>query len=299
MGGREWLQLLVLSLLWGGSFFFVGVAVKALPPFTIVALRVTVAALILWLVIASLKIKVNSSPRVWGAFVTMGILNNVIPFCLIVWGQVHVPSGLASILNATTPLFTVIIAGIFLKDERMTWNKLVGITIGFIGVVVLLGLELLQELSITTVSQFFILIAAMIYGFAGVYGRRFKKMQVEPLFTAAGQLTASSIIMIPLALTQDGWLHLDRLTPNVWMSILGLAALSTAVAYIIYFQILSTAGATNLLLVTFLIPVSAILLGYFFLEERLLANHLIGMLVIGFGLVAIDGRVLKKSKNRR
>ena len=297
MNLKEWLQLILLSILWGGSFFFVGIAVKALPPFNIVTLRVGIAALILWPVMLLLNTKLDFSIKVWRTFVIMGLLNNVLPFSLIVWGQTQITSGLASILNATTPLFTVIIAGIFLNDEKITWYRIVGVILGFIGVAILLGFEILKNLNMATIAQLLIILAAIFYGFAGVYGRRFKKMGIAPLFTATGQLTASSLIMLPLAIMQDDFTGIWPMEQGTVFSIVGLAAFSTSLAYLIYFQILSSAGATNLLLVTFLIPVSAILLGYFFLQEILMPNHFVGMFVIGLGLVAMDGRFLWVLKN--
>jgi len=294
MGRRQWILLLILSILWGGSFFFVGVAIKELPPFTIVALRVAIASLTLWSVLYFLGHRPPRSLKVWAAFFTMGLINNVIPFSLIVWGQTHIASGLASILNATTPLFTVIIAGLLLPDERMTTHKLLGVIIGFVGVVVLIGPSSFAEIGTTTLAQIAILGAAISYSFAGVYGRRFKEMGVDSKVTAAGQVTASAILLIPISLLVDRSYQLGLPGVGVWLAVIGLAVLSTALAYILYFQLLSSSGATNLLLVTFLIPISAILLGSVILRERLGVEHFIGMGLIGIGLSAIDGRLWKR-----
>lgn len=294
MGRREWILLLLLSILWGGSFFFVGVAVRELPPFTIVMLRLVIGAITLWAVLTILGHRPPRSLNVWAAFFIMGLINNVIPFSLIVWGQTHIASGLASILNATTPLFTVVIAGLLLSDERMTTHKLLGVAIGFVGVVVLIGPSALAGIGTATLAQFAILGAAISYSFAGVFGRRFKEMGIDPKVTAAGQVTASAILLLPIALLVERPYQLEMPSTSVWLAIGGLAILSTAVAYILYFQILSSAGATNLLLVTFLIPVSAILLGWFILGERLGIEHFIGMTLIGVGLSAIDGRLWKR-----
>ena len=298
MGRREWIMLLILSVLWGGSFFFVGVAVKELPPLTIVTLRVLFAALILWVVLLLLGYQVPKSVKVWLALFLMGMLNNVIPFSLIVWGQTHIASGLASILNATTPLFTVVIAGMLLTDERITAQKLVGIVIGFIGVVVLIGPSSLKGLGTHTLAQIAILGAAISYGLAGVYGRRFKKMGINPMIAAAGQVTASAILLLPIAIFIE---RPDQLTLpgiEVWLAIIGLVVFSTVLAYLLYFRILSSSGATNLLLVTFLIPVSVILLGSVVLGESLEVEHFIGMGFIGIGLSAIDGRIWDRIKFR-
>ncbi len=291
MGATEWLLLIILSVLWGGSFFFVGVAVKALPPFTIVALRVGLAAIALNLVVRATGLRMPTDRRLWGAFFGMGLLNNMIPFCLIVWGQTHIASGLASIFNATTPIFTVIVAHAFTKDEKLTGGRLVGIIVGFAGAAVIIGLDSIGTLGTNTLAQLAVLTAALSYAFAGVYGRRFKGYGIAPLVTATGQVTASTILLVPLAVIVDQPWTLAMPGVETWSAMFGLALFSTALAYIIYFRILATAGATNLLLVTFLIPISAILLGAFFLEEQLALKDFAGMGLICLGLAAIDGRI--------
>jgi len=291
MGASEWLLLIILSVLWGGSFFFVGVAVKVLPPFTIVALRVGLAAIALNLVVRATGLHMPTDRRLWGAFFGMGLLNNMIPFCLIVWGQTHIASGLASIFNATTPLFIVIVAHAFTKDEKITGGRLVGIIIGFAGAAVIIGLDSLSTLGTNTLAQFAVLGAALSYAFAGVYGRRFKNYGVAPMVIATGQVTASTILLVLLAVIVDQPWTLAMPGLETWAAMFGLALFSTALAYILYFRILATAGATNLLLVTFLIPVSAILLGALFLEEQLALKDFTGMVLICLGLAAIDGRL--------
>ncbi|ASJ75312.1 DMT family transporter [Granulosicoccus antarcticus] len=294
MSLHNWLMLLVLSLLWGGSFFFVGVAVSALPPLSIVFLRVAMAALILWLVVILLRVPLPGSRSGWLALLVMGVLNNVIPFSLIVWGQTQIDSGLASILNATTPLFGVVLAGLLLSDERMTRLKVTGVVIGFIGTVWMIGPGALQGLGGDTLAQLAIMGAAISYGFASVFGRRFKRMQIDPVMAATGQVTLSAVILLPLVLIVDQPWTLESPPMSVWFSMAALAVFSTALAYILYFRILASAGASNLLLVTFLVPVSAIFLGYFFLDERLATSHFIGMALIGLGLSAIDGRLWRR-----
>jgi len=298
MGASEWLLLVVLSVLWGGSFFFVGVAVKALPPLTIVALRVGLAAIALNLIVRVTGLRMPREWRYWKAFFGMGLLNNMIPFCLIVWGQMHIASGLASIFNATTPLFTAIVAHVFTKDEKISGGRMGGILVGFTGVAVIIGLDSLDGLGTSTLAQFAVLGAALSYAFAGVYGRRFKSMGAAPLVTATGQVTASTLLLTPLALVVDQPWTLAMPGLGVWTAVTGLALISTALAYIIYFRILATAGAINLLLVTFLIPVSAILLGVAFLGEQLAGKDLVGMSLICLGLAAIDGRLFSPLKDR-
>jgi len=290
MNFLEWGLLLILSVLWGGSFFFNGIAVKELPTFTVVVARVTLAAIILLFAMRAMSVSMPRNSTVWAAFFGIGFLNNVVPFSLIAWGQAHVASGVASILNATTPLFTVVVAHKLTSDEKMTRGRLVGVLVGLAGVAIMIGSDALASLGVNVVAQLACLTAAISYAFAGVFGRRFKAMGVSPFATAAGQVTASSVMLLPIMLLVDKPWTLPLPSTAALLALVGVAALSTALAYILYFRILATAGATNLLLVTFLIPVTAILLGVAVLGETLQSNHWMGMVLIGLGLAAIDGR---------
>lgn len=288
---RDWALLFLLSILWGGSFFFAAVAIRELPPLTVVALRTGIAALVL---IAVLRLRDEPLPFAKGAvaaFCVMGLLNNLLPFSLLFWAQTTIPSGLASILNATTPIFSIVVAHVLLADERLAMNKAVGILFGFLGVVVLLGGDVLKGADIATLGMLACLGAAVAYGFAGVYGRRFKAMALSATQVAFGQLAATTVMMLPIvALIDKPW----DLAPPSWpvvASVLALAIVSTALAYVIFFRILASAGAVNVALVTLLVPVSAILLGSLILDEELALRHYAGMAVIGLGLLAIDGRL--------
>lgn len=294
MGARDWAMLLLLSFLWGGSFFFISVAVSELPPFTLVTMRVGLAAVTLWLVLLVSGYPIPKSPEVWRAFMMMGLLGNALPFSLIAWGQTHIGAGLASIINATTPIFTILIAGAFLSDEHITPRKMLGVTAGLVGVIVLIGPSALLELGTNTMAQLAVIGAAVSYSCATVFGRRFKAMGISPLDTAVGQVTASTIILLPVVWWIDKPLQLANPSLQVWLSILALAIFSTAFAYILFFRILSSSGATNVVLVTFLAPVTASLLGWLMLDEQLQAKHFIGMACIGLGLAIIDGRLWAK-----
>jgi drug/metabolite transporter (DMT)-like permease len=285
-------MLLALSILWGGSFFFVGVAVKELPPLTIVLLRVGLAALILNIVVRALGLGAPRDKEVWRAFLGMGLLNNVAPFCLIVWGQTHIASGLAAILNATTPLATVVVAHVSTADEKMSGGRLAGVVLGLVGVAAMIGPAAFRGMGADVTAQGAAFLAAISYAFAGVYGRRFARLSVRPLLAATGQVTASTLVLAPIALFVDKPWILPPPSFAVWSAVIGLAALSTALAYGLYFRILATAGATNLLLVTFLIPLSATALGALFLGERLDPRYFLGLALIGAGLAAIDGRLI-------
>jgi drug/metabolite transporter (DMT)-like permease len=291
MGGREWAMLLVLAVLWGGSFFFNGVAVRELPSFTLVWLRVAIAAGALLAAVRLSGQHMPGSGRVWAAFFGMGLLNNVLPFVLIVWGQHRIASGLASVLNATTPLFTVLVAHVLTQDEKLTPLKGVGVLVGFAGAAVMIGPAGLRGLGGDTAAQLACLAGALSYAFAGIFGRRFRRMGVPPLATAAGQVSASSLMLLPVMLLADAPWRLPMPGAGTWGAVIGVGLLSTALGYVLYFRILAAAGATNLLLVTFLIPVSAILLGALALHEELLPRHFAGMALIGAGLGCIDGRL--------
>ena len=289
----EWGMLLVLALFWGGSFFFVGIAVKELPPLTIVALRVSLAALILWLCAPALGVVMPRRREVLGAFLGMGLINNVIPFCLIAFGQTQLASGLASILNATTPLFTVLAGHFLTADERLTPPRLAGALCGLLGVAGMIGPQLVEGLGGDVLAEMAILGAAVSYAFASLFGRRFRRLGINPIATATGQITASSLMLVPIALFVDRPWMLPLPSAATFAAIAALASLSTALAYILYFRILSGAGATNVVLVTLLAPVSSILLGAIVLHEHLEPRHFIGLALIGFGLACIDGRPLK------
>lgn len=299
MGPTDWSLLAALSILWGGSFFFVGVALRDFPPLTIVAMRVALAALALCGLLRILGLPMPRDRRTWGAFFGMGALNNLIPFCLIVWGQTQIASGIASVLNATTPLFGVVVAHFLTSDEKMTGNRLAGVAVGFAGVVAMIGPSMLNGLGDRLLPQLAVLAAALSYSFAGIFGRRFKSMGVSPLVTATGQVTASTLMLAPVALLADRPWTLPMPGAAAWGAVIGIALLSTALAYVIFFRVLASAGATNLMLVTFLIPVSAILLGWLFLGERLAARHGIGMALIAAGLAAIDGRLFARMGQHR
>jgi len=293
MGAGLWCLIGILSLIWGASFFFVEIAVQTMTPLTLVLCRVGTAAVLLLGFVFFTNRKMPSSPGIWVAFLVLGALNNVIPFSLIAWGQKYIDSSLASILNATTPVFSVILAHFLTRDEPLTKNRLAGVVFGWVGVILLMGIDSLNGIGIKTAGQAAVLGAALLYAFAAIFGRRFKK--IDPAIVAAGMLSGSTVIMIPLVFVFEQPLTLEP-TIITWMALFCLAAVSTSLAYIIYFYVLSKAGATNILLVTFLIPVSAIFLGMTVLKETPGWNAFAGMALIFTGLVFIDGRLIKKVK---
>lgn len=299
MRAGDWGSLLVLSILWGCSFFFIELAIVELPPLTIVLVRVALAAVILWLIVLSMGLTVPRSITIWRSFAVMGLINNLLPFSLIVWGQIHITSGLASILNATTPIFTVLVAGVMLHDEKVTVNKLIGVVLGFLGTVVMIGPAALSGMDSHVLAQLAILAAAVLYAFATVFGRRFRKMGVSPMVAAAGQVTASTIFLLPVVLIVEAPQIEVFPSLSVVSALVALAVLSTALAYVLYFRILASAGATNVLLVAFLIPITAILLGVGVLGETLNSEQIQGMGMVALGLLAIDGRLMKLNRGGR
>ncbi|AWM01063.1 DMT family transporter [Bradyrhizobium amphicarpaeae] len=286
---RDWSLLAVLSILWGGSFFFNGAALRELPPLTLVFLRVSLGAAMLLPLLRMQGIGLPSGIAGWTPFVTIGLLNNVIPFSLIVIGQTFIPSGLASILNATTPLFTVLVMAAT-GEEALQIRRAAGVALGLVGVVILRG----WGIETTPGQGLGILLClggALSYGFAALAARRLLK-DSPPLGTATFQLMASTVMLAVVAgVAEQPW-RLAMPGVATWSAVLGLAALSTALAYIVFFQIVRRSGASNVMLVTLLIPVTAILLGWLVLGEPISTREIAGAIIIGSALLVIDGRAL-------
>lgn len=288
--GRDWSLLAVLSVLWGGSFFFNGAALRELPPLTLVFLRVALGAVIL---LPLLRVQGISFPKGiagWRAFVVIGLLNNVIPFSLIVIGQTFIPSGLASILNATTPLFAVLVMAA-VGEEALQARRVAGVALGLAGVIILRGWGI-ETRTGQGLGILLCLGGALSYGFAALAARRLLK-DSPPLGTATFQLMASTVMMAIVAAAMEQPWRLPVPGLATWLAVLGLATLSTALAYIVFFQIIRRSGATNVMLVTLLIPVTAILLGWLVLDEPISAREIAGAIVIGSALIVIDGRAAR------
>jgi drug/metabolite transporter (DMT)-like permease len=292
MNGRDWLILGILAVIWGGAFFFIGVAVKHVPPLTYVWLRLTIAAAAMWGYLFFKGHKLGLPRQVWASILLLALLNNALPFTLFGWGQTHIASGLASILNATTPIWGVVVAHFLTHDERMTPRKIAGVLLGFGGVATMIGPSLLSSLGTSALAQLACVTASLSYALAAVWARRFRRMGVSPLSVTTGQLTAGAAMMLPLALVVDQpWTH--ALPPlSAWGAIAALALFCTAFGYVLYFRLIETSGATNALLVTLLVPPVAIVLGALFLNETLAVQDFLGLGLIALGLAAIDGRAL-------
>ena len=286
------LLLLGLATVWGGSLFFAEVALREVPPLTVALHRVLWAVPLLFLVVLYQGIEIPRSLRAWSCYLVMGALNNAIPFSLIFWGQTSIGSGLASILNSTTAFFGVIVAGILLVDEPLTRRKIIGALFGVFGVAAIMGLDALTSFDLRNLAQLAILGAAMSYAFAAVWGKRFLA-DYPPVMNAFGMLVASTLLMIPVAFMSEGAPVLS-LSAEVWASLVAVAILSTALAYLLYFKILARAGSSNLLLVALLIPPVAVGLGVTILGEKMGNDALLGFGLIAVGLLVTDGRLIAR-----
>lgn len=292
MALKLWLLLILLSIFWGGSFFFNEIALRQLLPLQIVTARVCLAAVLLWLYIWLTHNPVSLNAVQIKSLMFMAAINNVIPFLLIAWGQTHIDSGLTSILNTTVPLFAVVLAHFLTDDEKISRNKIAGVVIGFIGVVVLIGPDTLMGEHNKLLGQIAVLAASVSYALSSIFGKRLKA--ITPVLTSASSLTASSVYLLMMCWWFNVPVYTSVETQTI-MAVLMLAIFSTACAYLLYFRILAQAGATNITLVAFLIPISAILLGVSFLDETLSVNALVGMGLIFSGLLVIDGRLRRRS----
>lgn len=297
MSASEWGLLLLLSGLWGCTFLFVGIAVKEIPPLTLVMCRVGLAAVILHGLVRWRGVALPRNWRDWQPFFVLAIFNNIIPFTLIAWGQQFIPSGLASILNAATPLFVLLVARAVV-GEAIVGNKLVGVAVGILGVAVLVGPDVSAVgLGQSTLGMLACLGGALSYGCAAYWSRRVRGE--PPLKTATAQLTVSTVIMGVMAASVDQFWTLPTPSSAAITAIVGAATISTALAYLVFFRLIVSAGPQNANLVTLLIPPSAILLGVLVLNERLLWQHGLGAVIIGVGLVAIDGRAYARWRQSR
>jgi drug/metabolite transporter (DMT)-like permease len=292
MNRSDWLILLVLALIWGGAFMFIGVAVKHVHPLTYVWLRLSIAALAMWTFLRMKGQPLGLPRQVWGSMLLLALLNNALPFTLFGWGQTHIASGLASILNATTPIWGVVVAHLFTRDERMTPRKIAGVLLGFGGVATMLGPTLLANVGTDALAQLACVTASLSYALAAVWARRFRRMGLSPISVTTGQLTAGALMMLPLALFIDQPWTQPFPPVTAVAAITALALLCTAFGYVLYFRLIDRAGATNALLVTLLVPPVAILLGALFLSEQLAVQDFLGLGLIALGLAAIDGRLL-------
>lgn len=289
---RAWAELTLLGVIWGGSFLAIRTALDEIGFLTSVLHRVFWAMLALWGVVLLRRLPIPRDPKIWGAFLVMGLLNNVIPFSLMAWGQLYIPSGLTSIFNAATAIFGVLVAALVFADERLTPRKALGVTLGFFGVCLAIGLDALKQFDTTSLAQIAIIAGTVSYAFASAWARKMLG-GVQPVIAAAGMLTGSSLIMIPLAVMFEGVPSL-ALGTTTWLSIAYYAIIATAFAYLLYYRVLGMAGSGNLMLVTLLIPPVAITLGALVRNETLHPGEYVGFAILALGLSIIDGRLWRR-----
>ena len=293
MNRSDWLTLIALAVIWGAAFLFISVAVREVEPMTYVWLRLTMAAAAMWLFLWWRGEKAGLPRHIWGSIAVLALFNNAIPFVLFGWGQTHIASGLAAILNSTTPIWGVVVAHLYTDDEKLSGRKLAGVLLGFGGVTVMIGPALLGSLGNNVLAQLACVTAALCYAFAGVWARRYRGLGVKPISVTTGQLTAGALMMMPLALLVDRpWLDAMPSLTAIG-AIAALAVVCSAFAYILYFRLIDRAGATNALLVTLLVPPVAIVLGALVLNEVIELRDFAGLGLIALGLAAIDGRLLR------
>ena len=291
MGQQEWLLLILLSVMWGASFFFYKVMTQELPPITIVLGRLGIAAIVLNLIVVARGERLSFPARTWPRIALLAIINNALPFTLIATSETRITSSLAAIVSATTPILTAITAHMLTHDEKLRWNKAVGIAVGFVGAAIVIGGDVLEGLgSQDLIGELICLAASVSYAFSGVYSRHFHHL--APLKVATAQVTAGALILLPIALVVDQPWTLPMPSAPVWGSLLGIALMGTALAYLLFFRIVGRIGASNMSLVAFLQPVSALLLGWIGLGEIVSWQALAGMGVIALGMALIDGRPL-------
>jgi drug/metabolite transporter (DMT)-like permease len=299
MNRSDWLTLIALAVIWGAAFLFISVAVREVEPLTYVWMRLTIAAAAMWLFLWWRGNSAGLPRQVWGSILVLALFNNAIPFVLFGWGQTHIASGLAAILNATTPIWGVVVAHLFTQDEKLSGRKLAGVLLGFSGVTVMIGPALLGSIGNNVLAQLACVTAALCYAFAGVWARRFRTMGVSPMSVTTGQLTAGALVMLPFALAVDQpWFDAMPSLKAIG-AIVALAVVCSAFAYILYFRLIDRAGATNALLVTLLVPPVAIFLGSLVLNEVIEPRDFAGLALIAFGLAAIDGRLLNAFSTSR
>ncbi len=290
------MTLLGTAFCFGTSYYFIEILIRHLPPLTIVTIRVILASLVLWGVVFLMKLKKPGSFKQWRSLFILAFINNAVPFTLFVWAQNYIASSMAAVLNATMPFFTVILAALFLSDEKMNRFKLLGVPIGIIGTAILIGPNL-QSGTMSVLGQLSALLATFLYAVSSVYARRFKEWGLSPIMIATGQVTMAALMLLPVALIVEQPWTLSMPPVETFYALIGITMLGTVMSYILYFKLIDSAGATNASLVTFLNPVTAIILGTLLLGEIITSTQMLGILFIILGLMIIDGRLFRRKKN--
>ncbi|MEM1342581.1 MAG: DMT family transporter [Pseudomonadota bacterium] len=289
---RAWADLILLGLIWGASFLAIKLALGELPVVTLVAHRVFWAAALLWALALWRGWSMPRGARIWGAFLVMGTLNNIVPFLLMAWGQQFIETGLTAIFNSATAIWGVLVAALFFADERLSARRVTGVALAFGGVVLALGAEALRGFDLRSLAQLAVLAGTLSYAFASAWARS-RLSHLPPQVAATGMLTAASALMLPLALIIDGLPQVPSLAIT-YAAIAYYALPGTALAYLLYYRIVAQAGSGNAMLVTLIIPPVSIILGAVTLGERLAPTAIGGFVLIAAGLVVLDGRIPRR-----
>lgn len=299
MSGGDWGIIMFLSLLWGGAFLMIALGLRSFPPITLAFLRMALAVPPMLLALKYLGQKLPTDSRSWRQLFILGGLNAAFPFMLFFWGQSHISTGLGSILNATTPLWGVVLAHMLTRDEKATPSRILGVLLGLAGIIVMVGTGALKGMTSGVLAQLACLTATVLYALAAIYGRTLSQSTMTPIVVATGQVFTAAVLILPFMLVVDQPWTLPAARWDAWVGALGLAIPSTAFAYFLYFRLIDRAGASNAMLVAFIMPVVAIVLGVVVLGEAVSVKEMTGAALIALGLVAIDGRVFGKLAPRR
>ena len=290
MGLFDWIRLIILSLLWGGSYIWIEIALLTISPLMIVFFRVFMASIFLLSVCKILKLSFVINKRLFIIFLMMSLFNNVIPFNLIAWGQSQITASVSSILNATTPLFTVILAHYWPNGEKATLNRIIGVVVGICGVSILMGFSF-DDLNNSIDGQIAILLASVSYAISVLFGKQIDS-SIHPAISATMMLCISSIILMPIVIYMGvDFIEVSKIESII--PLLGLSIFSTAIAYLIFYKLIKNIGS-NVMLVTLLMPISAIFMSIIFLGESIATQHIIGLILIIIGLILVDGRILQR-----
>jgi drug/metabolite transporter (DMT)-like permease len=284
----------IMSLLWGSAFLLVEISLRSFAPNTLVFLRMGIAAPFMLAALLFLREKLPTDFASWRQLFVLGALNAALPFILFFWGQQYLDSGYASVLNATTPLWGVIVAHFLTADERATPLRIAGVLIGLAGIIVMVGPQAMGGISSSLLAQLACIVSTSMYSFAAIYGRKLGQSSMTPMAAATGQAITAALIMLPIMLYFDRPWEQPMPSRDSVLAVLGLAIPVTALPYMLYFKTIDRAGASNAMLVGFIMPVVAIALGIAFLDESLTGGQIIGTALIALGLIAIDGRLLAR-----
>lgn len=279
--------LVLLGAIWGASFLFIKLGLESFPPATLVALRLAGGALVLVLAMLAQGHRFPAARRAWGDMLLVGVVGMVVPFVLISWGEQHISSGLAAILVATTPLFTLLLAFVWTRDEHLGLLRSLGVLLGFVGVALAVQVQQLSLFSSSAYGLLAVLGAALCYGFAAIYGRR-AFHGLPPIVPAAGTMSGGLLCIVPVALLVDG-LPAAWPTGSALVGVLGLAFLSTACAYILYYWILGRIGSSRTTMVTYLVPIFALVFGWLWLDEHITVYTIAGLLLVLAGIMIANG----------